>query len=204
MNQTDDLHEAEIWGIAKAGDGSMVFLRAKDSDLSVPIFIGQLEAQAILIGYSHIEVARPLTADLLLEVIKKAGLSLARVEVNQIRDNTFYASIILQAEKEPGGRSQEPGGRSQEPGGRSQGPLTVDARPSDALALAVRAKCPIFVTDSVLEEAGIPSDDIIEEDAGREALQAELDAAVAAEEYEKAAEIRDKLKQLNDEESEKS
>jgi len=194
MNRTDDLHEAEIWGIAKAGDGSMVFLRAKDSDLSVPIFIGQLEAQAILIGYSHIEVARPLTADLLLEVIKKAGLSLARVEVNQIKDNTFYASIILQAEKEPGGRSQGPGGRSQDR-------LTVDARPSDALALAVRAKCPIFVTDSVLEKAGIPSDDIIEEDAGREALQAELDAAVAAEEYEKAAEIRDKLKQLNDEES---
>jgi bifunctional DNase/RNase len=194
--------EAEIWGIARAGDGSMVFLRPLNSDYAVPIFIGQLETQTILIGYGNVSVPRPLTPDLLLDVIRHAGLLLLRVEISEIRENTFFARLVLCSPESAAGSAPEGGGSP--PAGKytPQAPLLIDARPSDALALAVRSKCPIYVAEKVLSEAGILAESIIESDADgpgehRESLREELEAAVAAENYEKAAELRDILKQVD-------
>jgi bifunctional DNase/RNase len=185
-----EMLEAEIWGIARAGDGSMVFLKPLDVELVVPIFIGQLEAQAILIGYGNVNVPRPLTPDLLLGVIRHAGLILARVEICDIRDNTFFARLVL--------CSTEEGAYT------AEAPLVIDARPSDVLALAVRSKCPLYLAEKVIDEAGIPAGDIVENDidpdepeARYTSLREELEAAVAAENYERAAEIRDILKKLD-------
>jgi bifunctional DNase/RNase len=192
------MREAEIWGIARAGDGSMVFLKSLDSDIAVPIFIGRLESQAILIGYGNVSIPRPLTSDLLLSVIRHAGLVLARVEINEIKDNTFFARLVLCSTET---KAHTPETKVYTP----EAPLVIDARPSDALALAVRSKCPIYLADAVIDEAGISAESIIENDIGTDepegwykSLQEELDAAVAAEEYEKAAEIRDILKRLDE------
>jgi bifunctional DNase/RNase len=181
-------HEAEIWGIARAGEGCMVFLRALEKDEAVPVYIGQLEAQAILIGCGNIAQERPLTADLLVSVLRVSGFTLDRVEVTEIRDNTYYARLILR-EKELPAAAENPQ------------PLYIDCRPSDGLALAARWKAPIFVSEEVLDEAGIPADELVEDSLGmrnsimehRDYLKRKLEEAVAREDYEKAAEIRDQL-----------
>lgn len=111
-----------------------------ESQRYLPIWIGPFEADAITIELQNIEVARPLTHDLLKVTIQDLGASVSHVVVNGLSDNTFYASIVLDSN----GRSME-----------------VDSRPSDAIALAVRAKVPIYVEESVMEKAGIvPSKDI--------------------------------------------
>jgi len=201
----------EIWTIIQTDEGSAVLLRPLGADLAVPIFIGQLEAQSIMIGFGDVVVPRPLTHDLILDLLQNLGIELARVEINEIKDNTFYARLILR-------------GR----GFTEANPLVMDSRPSDALALAVRCKCPVFVDEQVIAATGIPVNTLVEtvadqtdreqkpgkardpaarnktpkkagtapSTAGKnrqEALQAELDGAVAAEEYERAAEIRDML-----------
>lgn len=171
--------EAEIWGVAETGDGFMIFIKPLKSEYSVPIFIGQLEAQAILIGFGGISISRPLTVDLLHELIKETNLELLRIEISDLRDNTFFGSLVL---KKPSGSE-----------------LVIDSRPSDALALAVRYKCPIFINEKVVQTAGIITEDLTsekEETAKKYILQKELEEAVAVENYEKAAEIRDMLKLL--------
>jgi bifunctional DNase/RNase len=200
--------EAEIWTIAQTDQGNAVLIRPLGSDISVPVFIGQFEAQSILIGYGEVVIPRPLTHDLLLTLIHRLGLELIRVELYDLKDSTFYARLILSGKGFSGNK-----------------PLIIDSRPSDAFALVVRSKCPVFVSQKVVEEAGIPVDLIInaanegsqispgfntrgmappEPDfsraaARRNALQAELEQAVMAEEYERAAEIRDILSLLDKE-----
>jgi len=111
-----------------------------ESQRYLPIWIGPFEADAITIELQNVDVARPLTHDLLKATIQGLGASVSHVVVNGLSDNTFYASVVLEID----GRSME-----------------VDSRPSDAIALAVRAKAPIYVEDSVMERAGIvPSKDI--------------------------------------------
>ncbi|GHV84397.1 hypothetical protein AGMMS50230_00050 [Spirochaetia bacterium] len=175
------LLEAEIWGIAEAGDGYMVFVKPRESEFSVPIFIGQLEAQAILIGFGGINIPRPLTPDLFHSLIKDAGYELRRAEINELRDNTFFGALVF----------TKPGG----------GELVLDSRPSDAMAMALRCQSPLFIAAEVVEEAGILAEDLdgpIQPDTEtqKSLLQMELDEAVAAENYEKAAEIRDRLNLL--------
>jgi bifunctional DNase/RNase len=194
--------ESEIWTITRTEEGNAVLLRPFGSDMAIPIFIGQIEIQAILLGFGDIPIPRPFTHDLLLELIRRLGFELIRVEVRELRDNTFFASLFLSGKEYPDAK-----------------PLVLDARPSDAFALAVRSRCPIFVADAILKQAGVPVDLIIEQAAGagsmtqegsaehliaqvgfdfqRETLQAELDGAVAAEEYERAAELRDRIFQLD-------
>jgi bifunctional DNase/RNase len=199
--------EAEIWTITKTNEGNAVLLRPFGLDTAVPIYIGQFEVQAILLGFGEIAVPRPLTHDLLLQLIHRIGFELIRVEVRELKENTFFAVLVLSGKEYPESK-----------------PLVLDARPSDAFALAVRCKCPVLIAETIVAQTGIPVDHIIEQTAGtelpvpdsnaerliaeagfdirRETLQAELDGAVAAEEYERAAEIRDILAQL-DKESEK-
>ena len=199
--------EATIWTVAQTDQGNVVLVRPKGSDLAVPIFIGQLETQSILIGMGGVDVPRPLTHDLMLSVLSALRTEVSRIEIHDLREGTFYARLILRAEG---------------------GDVLVDARPSDAIGIAVRAGCPVFIAESVVEEAGISvslvaglhaeseaaaphsdgetaSDDLvpgslIRSSSGPELdrLRSELDGAVADEDYERAAAIRDKIKELEE------
>ncbi|MDR2103156.1 MAG: bifunctional nuclease family protein [Treponema sp.] len=194
-----DMVEAEIWTIAHTDQGDAVLIRPLGLELSVPLFIGQFEAQSILIGLGGVAVKRPLTHDLFLDLMDRAGFALLRLEVYDLKNNTFYARLFFS-----GGSFSE------------KAPLVLEARPSDAFALSVRRKCPIFISRKVVEMAGVPLDFFTgeaeepgpaapaaapcpeSEDPGGgsdkyRSLRQELNQAVAAEEYERAAEIRDTL-----------
>jgi hypothetical protein len=115
----------------------VVMLKEKDSSRYLPIWIGHFEADAIAIPMQKVPVSRPLTHDLLRSAIGALGARLERVVINDLADETFYAKLILDQDGKV---------------------LEVDARPSDAIALAVRAEVPIFVEDKVLESAGMVFD----------------------------------------------
>lgn len=112
----------------------LVILKDVGSERHLPIWIGQCEAEAIAIQMRSIEVARPLTHDLLKNVIATLGGTVARIVVNDLRDDVFHASVVV-----------DMNGRT----------LEIDSRPSDALALAVRVDVPIYVDEEVMAEAGI-------------------------------------------------
>jgi bifunctional DNase/RNase len=190
--------EVEIWTIIRTDQGNAVLLRPLGSEISVPIFIGPLESQSLLIGFSGVSFSRPLTHDLLLHIIYRMGIKLVRTEIYDIKENTFLAHLYLEGNQYP-----------------PENPLILDSRPSDALALALRCKCPVFMAGKVVADVGVPTDtfintpgedlifspepdfeeepEISEKNLRRLALQAELETAVANEEYERAAEIRDAI-----------
>ncbi len=186
------LVEASIWTVARTDHGNAVLIRPKGKDITVPIFIGQLEAQSILIGLGSVQMPRPLTHDLIRNILSLIDCRLVRVEITALTGGTFYAQLIVSKGKEV---------------------LTIDARPSDSIALAVREKCPIFIEQSVLDTAGISVDTISMDidsslpadpensfhnsaDLIKDNLQGLLDKAVTAENYEEAARIRDKISDL--------
>ena len=100
----------------------------------LPIWIGSQEATSILIAVEGAEAPRPLAHDLMKTLIEAVGATVERVDVTKIEDGTFYAEVSL--------RTRE-------------GPVVIDSRPSDAIALAARVDAPIWVNDEVLDEAGI-------------------------------------------------
>jgi bifunctional DNase/RNase len=120
----------------------MIILRETDRDRYLPIFIGPPEADAIAVELLGRTVSRPLTHDLLRVVIDSMGGRVSHVLVNDLRDDTFFARIIMDVNGEK---------------------LEVDSRPSDAIALAVRVKAPIFVNDSVMDQAGVVPEEGISE-----------------------------------------
>ncbi|UUT36480.1 bifunctional nuclease family protein [Microbacterium elymi] len=107
----------------------------------LPIWIGEMEATAIMVAIEGTETPRPLTHDLLRTVLETLGATVERVEITRIDDGTFYAEITV--------------------AGGTGGVQRIDARPSDAVALAARTDAPIFVADEVLAAAGV--DDVITE-----------------------------------------
>jgi bifunctional DNase/RNase len=115
----------------------VVILREKQSDRYLCIWIGPAEADAIAVQLQEVAVARPLTHDLLRSVIDQLGAQVSHILVNDLANDTFYAKIVLDVN----GSSME-----------------VDSRPSDAIALAVRAKVPIFADESVLDRAAVMLD----------------------------------------------
>jgi bifunctional DNase/RNase len=118
----------------------IVILREMDADRYLAIWIGVYEAEAITLALQDFEIARPLTWDLLKNVLTELGGRVLRVEVVALREDTFFGNIVLEAN------------------GRV---LNIDSRPSDALALAVRARVPIWVARSVMDSAGItPEEDL--------------------------------------------
>jgi bifunctional DNase/RNase len=108
----------------------------------VPIWVGSQEATSISIAVSGKEAPRPLSHDLMQRLLEAVGASVDRVEVTRIEDGTFYAELSLTTPR---------------------GPLTLDCRPSDAIALASRVAAPLFVADAVLADAGIPEDEAAEQ-----------------------------------------
>lgn len=116
----------------------VVILKDAESNRYLPIWIGPYEADAITIHMQEVQVPRPLTHDLIMKVIDEMGAHVQRVVVSELRNDTFFAQIVMSlGDKE----------------------LSIDARPSDAIALSVRAGCSIYVEDDVMERAGVTPDE---------------------------------------------
>jgi bifunctional DNase/RNase len=125
----------------------IVMLKEMDSERQLPIWIGPCEADAITIELQDVKVARPVTHDLLKNVVSELGGRISHVLIRALNDSVFYASLFVDVEEEL---------------------HEIDCRSSDAIALAVRAKSPIFVNAEVMDAAGIvPEEDI--QDGGEEA-----------------------------------
>lgn len=112
----------------------IVILKDEDNKLNLPIWIGLMEATAMATELEGIRMARPMTHDLLRRLIDELGGQVESIEVTELKDNTYYASICLQAGEKK---------------------LTIDSRPSDAISLALRTKSPIFVAKQVLEASSV-------------------------------------------------
>ena len=125
-------------GLDSSTDQGVIILADLSKTTIIPIWVRTLEASAIALPLQGVVPPRPLTHDLLLEVIKKLGAKVVMVLIRELKDEVFYASLVLDV----GGEREE-----------------IDCRPSDAMALALRAEVPIYVADSVIMEAGIPAED---------------------------------------------
>lgn len=112
----------------------IIVLRQVDDERYLPIWIGPYEAEAITVALQNIEVSRPQTHDLLMNVISRMGGRLVRVEVVALRDDVFYGSLVVDF---------------------NDALVSIDCRPSDALALAVRARVPVLVAQDVMRNAGV-------------------------------------------------
>ncbi len=115
-----------------ASNVPIVILRDEESDVFLPIWIGVFEANAIALRIEGVEPPRPMTHDLLLSSLQSLGAVIERIVISDLQDSTFFAIIHLDRRGEK---------------------LSLDARPSDAIALALRANAPIFVLRAVLEKA---------------------------------------------------
>ncbi len=123
-----------VGGVAPTADGNAVVLVDDEARRGLLIFVGGTEALSIATRFEHKKMDRPLTHDLLDSVVKKLGGDLVSVRIDRLDDDVFYGSVSLAKE------------------GRL---LELDARPSDAIALALGNGAPVFVAESVLEQAGI-------------------------------------------------
>lgn len=138
MNTSKAQEEAvrmEIKGLMldPSSKAPIVVLRDEEARVLLPIWIGIFEANAIAMQVENVSVPRPLTHDLLKSVVEQLGAEVRKILISDLRDNTFYALIYLAL--------------------ANGGEMTVDSRPSDAIALALRTDAPIFVLPSVLEKA---------------------------------------------------
>ena len=125
-----------IYGVSfdLVGKQPIVLLKTADGNRYLPIWIGQPEAAAILMKLQGAATPRPMTHDLFAEVLEQLEAQVVRITVTELKDNTFYASITVQ---------------------QNGTELEIDSRPSDAIALAVRADAPIFAAERVIEESAI-------------------------------------------------
>lgn len=187
-----ELIQVEILGLStssSSGGAYALVLGDSDGGRRLPIIIGAFEAQAIALELEKIQPPRPMTHDLLRDLLEQVGGDVVAVVISELRDGTFFARVRFVHD----GEERE-----------------LDSRPSDAVALAVRVDAPIYVSDDVLNEAGLPADqDAIGElsEAGEEApseepttelekKQSQLEKAIADENYEKAAQLRDEIQRL--------
>jgi bifunctional DNase/RNase len=132
----------------------VVMLKEKTNSRFLPIWIGHFEADAIAIPMQNVPVSRPLTHDLLSSVVSALGATVTQVVINRLADETFYAKLIIEVD----GKQVE-----------------VDSRPSDAIAVAIRAKVPIYVDESVLDQAGMVFENEGDETSGEPAATIEID-----------------------------
>ena len=217
----DRLVEVEIEDIVMTNTGFAMIFYDKEGNRVLPIFIGPFEANGILMKLQEIKFPRPLTYDLVRNILDSLGVYVEKVVINDLRDNTFYAIIYL----------------------NFQGNIIeIDSRPSDAVAIAVRFNSPIFVAQHVMEQSSIRRSEYInsvydkseenresfdldkdssvfpkqfsgksvkdnqyskksKKDILLEELQKELDKAVSEERYEDAARIRDEINRLKNKET---
>ncbi|MCP9292828.1 MULTISPECIES: bifunctional nuclease family protein [Gracilimonas] len=184
----------EILGLStspSSGGAYALILTEAEGNQRLPIIIGSFEAQAIALELENIKPPRPMTHDLLKNFFLSFDTQVKQVFINDLSEGTFYAQIIFERENQL---------------------VELDARPSDAIALAVRFNAPIYVNDEVLKEAGIstePESQTLEEALKSdepapgqkeltqlEKLEKELQTAIETENYEKAAKIRDRISKM--------
>ena len=134
MAKDDTLILMEVKGLMMDPNSSVpiVILRSEEHSRILPIWIGIFEANAIALKLEGIDPPRPMTHDLLVNLLGGVNCTIARVAINDLVDNTFFAQIFVQVESEE---------------------LIVDSRPSDAIAVALRAGVPIYVAETVLDKA---------------------------------------------------
>jgi len=125
----------------------IVLLKEKEGERYLPIWIGPVEATAIALGMQGIETQRPMTHDLMRDLLQGIGISVERIVITELREGTFYAEIQMSQNGDS---------------------ISVSSRPSDALALAVRMNLTIFADEAVIEEASIAVKDEDEPDAEQE------------------------------------
>lgn len=190
--------QVDILGLSNSQAGTNAYaliLKESDGPRQLPIVIGAPEAQAIANELEGVRPQRPMTHDLMKNIIEALSATVREVVISSLQDGTFYASIVFEYSD-----------------------LEIDARPSDAIALAVRFGVPIYVVESVLDEAGYhpeeegaeqqSHDESAETQSGaeansgaltrtpRERLEEELAKAIDTEDYERAAKLRDELSKL--------
>ena len=167
--------------LSKPGNYALI-LEDTESKRRIPLIIGPAEAQAIAMSMEKMVPVRPMTHDLFYQTLSQLQTRLIEVLIDRIDDNVFFARITLSG---------------------LLGEQHLDARPSDAIALAVRAGCPVRVTSAVLETAGYLPDDKVRDKKGSyaEYTLAELDELLAKiikkEDYESAARVRDAIERRN-------
>jgi bifunctional DNase/RNase len=130
------MHEMVIYGVSfdLVGKQPIVLLKTTDGNKFLPIWIGHPEAAAILMKLQGATTPRPMTHDLVTDMLSQLDAQVVRITVTELRDSTFYAQITVQQDGSE---------------------IEIDSRPSDAIALAIRAEAPIFVADRVIEESAI-------------------------------------------------
>jgi len=193
-----DFTRVDIIGLStspSSGGAYALVLGEVEGNRRLPIIIGAFEAQAIALELEKIQPPRPMTHDLLRDTFEAVDVDVTEVVIDELREGTFFAKI----------RYRHDGEEHQ-----------LDSRPSDAVALAVRVDAPIFVAPMVLDEAGIVAEDESdisslaeqaeetsspEEEEGTELeqMQKKLEQAVEEEDYERAAELRDEIQRLEQE-----
>ncbi len=142
--------EMKVMGIAlDTRTGSpIVVLHDKDNRKALPIWIGSAEASAIIRKIENLNVTRPMTHDLIINVIEKTGYTLDRVEINNVEKETYFATLFLKDDNDKF--------------------IEIDSRPSDAIAIAIRVDAPIFVTANVLSSGSVSTDTAKDEEEAQE------------------------------------
>lgn len=192
----------EILGLStspSSGGAYALILNEIDGNRRLPIIIGTFEAQAIALELEHIKPPRPMTHDLIKSVVLGLNSWVKHIVINDLKDGTFFAEVICENEGSE---------------------VAIDSRPSDAIAIAIRFDAAIYVEESVLEDAGITAEATTTEDQEAvketepllstidnpshdasdplEDLNKSLSSAIADEDYERAARIRDEIQRLKD------
>ncbi|MBQ3311810.1 bifunctional nuclease family protein [bacterium] len=142
--------EMRVMGIAlDTRTGSpIVVLHDKDNRKALPIWIGSAEASAIIRKIENLQVVRPMTHDLIINIIEKTGYKLEKAELNDVEKDTYYASLVLNKDGEEDVR--------------------IDCRPSDAIAVAIRVDAPIYVSAAVLATGAVSTDPTKDEEEAQE------------------------------------
>ena len=142
--------EMKVMGIAlDTRTGSpIVVLHDKNNRKALPIWIGSAEASAIIRKIENLAVSRPMTHDLIIDIIQKTGHSIDRIEINDVEKETYYATIYLKGDNDT--------------------LIEIDARPSDAIAVAIRVDAPIFISAKVLSNGSVSTDSAKDEEEAQE------------------------------------
>jgi len=178
--------------------GYAILLKEAIGERFLPVIVGSFEAQSIALALEEVQMPRPMTHDLFCTFLEDLSVEVSEVVISELLEGTFYSKINLISQI---------------------GTTDIDARPSDAIAIALRVGAPIYASESVMEEASVrevveqpaspitaasPQDDAAVQQAPAKylkRLQEQLDRAVTEENYEKAAEIRDKIRKVQTETS---
>jgi uncharacterized protein len=182
--------QVDILGLSTSpvsGGAFALILKETNGNRRLPIIIGAFEAQSIAIELEGIKPPRPLTHDLIKIVVENMSASISEVVINELKEGTFYAKIYIDT---------------------ITGGIEIDARPSDAIALAVRFGAPIYVDSEVMNEASFepeqeeeqvnlkPQKESLSKEELLKKTQEDLEEAIRTENYEKAIKLRDEIKKI--------